>query len=89
MCAVDRPTGLSLHAAPDPLRPQIRFEAIGEAWNLFTQQMGAWIGVTLILVAPAGLPYIAWMFWILSMGVLVTRPSLRGSLPPIPDLNAG
>lgn len=31
-------------------RPQVRFDAIGEAWELFTDQMGAWIGAQLLLI---------------------------------------
>ena len=29
-------------------RPRIRFEVIGEAWQLFQQQMGTWIVAALI-----------------------------------------
>jgi hypothetical protein len=30
-------------------QPRVRFDAIGEAWQLFTQQMGVWIGAMLVM----------------------------------------
>jgi len=45
------PGGYNPMAPGYPAQPKIRFDAIGEAWNLFTQQMGAWIGAVLIAIA--------------------------------------
>jgi len=45
-----------LVGAPAGQAPQIRFEAIGEAWQLFQQQMATWVLATLLYFVIVGLP---------------------------------
>lgn len=80
------PPGYHYMQPPDPTRPRVRFEAIEEAWNLFRQQMGPWIGATLIFLALIGVFYIAWIVWVLSSGIIPTRPVPAGGPPPMPNL---
>lgn len=35
-------------------QPRIRFEAIGEGWRLFTEQIGTWVAAVLIYVVIVG-----------------------------------
>ncbi|MBC8102259.1 MAG: hypothetical protein H7Z41_06705 [Cytophagales bacterium] len=38
--------------APVPLPPKVRFELIGESWNLLTRQLGTWLVAGLAFVLP-------------------------------------
>jgi len=62
-----------------PANPQVRLEAIGEAWRLLTQQLGVWIGAFFIYMIVVGGFVVAAMF-ALGFGSLLTRPQ-PGAIP--------
>ncbi|HLV78926.1 MAG TPA: hypothetical protein VKT32_01555 [Chthonomonadaceae bacterium] len=81
------PPGYHYMQAPDPMRPKIRFDAIGEAWTLFSQQMGPWIGAGLIVLAIYGCFYIAEIIWIFS-NLKPLGPQPGGGPPPVAEMGA-
>ena len=55
--------------------PKVRFEAIGEAWQMFTQQMGTWISALLILFGIIFAVYMVFGFGV--FGLLIAAGGSR------------
>lgn len=73
--AVPSGTGPSYPSGYTP-RPQIRFDAIGEAWRLFQQQMSTWIVAT--IVAGIGIAIVGVVMYVLMGAMFFGAAATRG-----------
>jgi hypothetical protein len=62
--------------------PQIRFSALGDAWNLLTSNMGTWIGAALIYALIAIALFGGGMFWMIGDALIRGRIT-QGWQPPL------
>ncbi|HLK56712.1 MAG TPA: hypothetical protein VKU00_09115 [Chthonomonadaceae bacterium] len=72
------PYGSSYPPPEYRMAPKVRFEAIGEAWQLFSQQMGTWILALLIFLAIYFAIYIG-IYVVLMVGIFGTLMATGGS----------
>lgn len=69
---------MAVYGGMQPNRPvaRIRFEAIGEAWSLFQQNMGVWIGASLICFLIGGI--VVAPFYVMLMGAMIGASAAAG-----------
>lgn len=76
------PVGTVYAAGPGQMPPKVRFDVIGEAWNLLTKQFGVWFVAGLAFVVPVFV--LVGVFYAFLFGMMMTTSGMGRMEPGSP-----